>query len=348
MTKILHVIDSLQLGGAEKQLLKVIECLPEFEHVIVLLKPMVYLEDLMSQCKTMTLNHSNMFFLPLSVIKLKKIIREEKPDIVWSNLYWSSLVTRLACPPRTKCYFSVHSVLSNDAFKRSIYVWLERLTYKARHHIICVSETVMNDYKKRVEIKGPCDMLYNYIESDFFRNLESSIKLNELHMVAIGNLKEIKNYEYLLQAFKGLEGMPVYLDIYGDGKVRDKFQTFININKIKVNLKGKVNVNSEILAKYNLFVMPSLSEGCPTAVQEAMAMGLPLLLSDIPAMHEVSANNAIYFKLTDFSDFVIKVKNILNGAYNLKEMKMHAFNHASEYYSRKAYREKLLKILNEG
>jgi glycosyltransferase involved in cell wall biosynthesis len=92
-----------------------------------------------------------------------------------------------------------------------------------------------------------------------------------------------------------------------------------------------------VLPDYDLFVMPSLYEGCPNAVIEAMAMGLPALLSDIPVMREVSHGNALFFDPEKPSSFVKVMNGIEKGEVDLRAMgakgvELVRANHVKEQY----------------
>jgi glycosyltransferase involved in cell wall biosynthesis len=76
-------------------------------------------------------------------------------------------------------------------------------------------------------------------------------------------------------------------------------------------LKGQVSNIHEVLTQYDLFVMPSLFEGFSLSVLEAMAVQLPMLLSDIPSFREQCADTAIYFDLNDSNDFAAKFTHIM-------------------------------------
>src|SRR6185312_3834445 len=131
--KIVHVIDSLQVGGTENQFLAL---LPELacDHEIVL----VTLDDRdrpglgeLPVSRRYSLAFSGPKSLLRCAIKLRKIIAAEKPDLVRSQLYWSSIIARLATPKSVPLIFSIHSTMSADGYvKNRAALWLERLTYR--------------------------------------------------------------------------------------------------------------------------------------------------------------------------------------------------------------------------
>lgn len=77
---------------------------------------------------------------------------------------------------------------------------------------------------------------------------------------------------------------------------------------------------SQVLPSYNLFVMSATYEGFALAVLEGMAMGVPMLLSDIPTYREQCADTALYFSLSDTSDFPKQVRYLYENRQALQAM----------------------------
>ena len=79
------------------------------------------------------------------------------------------MTTRLATPrkiPLYNCIQNISSMASYTANRLSLY--LEKLTYTKRHHIIAVSKVVLDDFDQWVGLKGRSTVLYNIIGDEFF------------------------------------------------------------------------------------------------------------------------------------------------------------------------------------
>src|SRR6185312_15674748 len=105
------------------------------------------------------------------------------------------------------------------------------------------------------------------------------------------------------------------------------------------------NVQKELLNNA-LFVMSSKNEGFGMAAIEAMASGLPLLLSDLPVFHEVTFDNALFFNITNPTSFVTLIKEILEGKYNLNQLSKKGIEIAKQYNKEK-YLADLCSIYDE-
>ena len=346
MKKILHVIDSLGVGGAEKLLVSIINDLREFEnHLLILRGPDILKPKIHALSSFLNLETSSFKNALTKVPIVKGYMKERKFDIIHSHLYESNVIARLSAPRGVKLFNSIHAVSSMASYNESrAALWLEKITYKKKHHLVHVSQTVRDDFNKHIGLKGASVVLYNFIEDLFFHNMpKKGFDLEKLKLVAVGNLRDQKNYPYLINTFKQLP-KSVSLDIYGEGPLRQEIQMEIDKHELNISLKGLKNNLYEILPHYDLFVMSSHFEGQPVALLEAMACGLPALLSDIPVLREVGKNMALYFDLQNPQALVQRVTEIIGNQYNLAEMSSQGYEFAS-LNARKANYMKRLKSL---
>jgi glycosyltransferase involved in cell wall biosynthesis len=229
---------------------------------------------------------------------MRALIKKHQAEIVHAHLFEAVLLSRLATPSPVKFYFTIHNVLSKDAFEvNRLSKIAESLTYKKKHFLIAVSKDALDDYDKWIGIKGPSTVLYNYVHQKYFdlnydanRQIEGDFKL-----VAVGNLRRQKNYPALLEAFKILKEEPVSLDIYGSGEQKEELESSISAEGLKVRVMGRVNDVSEVLPQYHAYIMASLFEGFGIAPMEAMAAGMPVILSDLAVFRELGEDLPQYF-----------------------------------------------------
>jgi hypothetical protein len=171
LKKILHIIESLGVGGAEKLLVAVINGLDGYEHHLIILngpetlcssihKPFHFL-NLGIRSKTSFLNAAR---------TVRRYIKDNHIDIVHSHLYMANILARLATPKKIRQFNSIHAISSMAAYDgNKLVLLIERLTYRKRHHIIAVSKEVLADFKKHVGIRGESTVLYNFIDDRFLR-----------------------------------------------------------------------------------------------------------------------------------------------------------------------------------
>jgi glycosyltransferase involved in cell wall biosynthesis len=350
--RIVHVIDSLGRGGAETQLVGLLPLLAEhYDITLVTLMPdSDFPPEAVIAADRHCLGYTGFKSLPRCVLALRKIIRRVRPDLVRSQLYLSGIVARAATPAGIPLVFSIHSSMSHDAYLKNRFALpLERLTYRPRHALIAVSRYALDDFDRHVGVKGKAFVLHNSIAEAFFdRPCAQAWKPGRpFRLVAVGNLKEAKNYAFLVEAFRGLAGAPVSLDIYGEGALRPALQAAIDSKRLPIRLMGQSADLPDILSGYDGYVMPSLYEGFGIAAAEAMAAGLPMLLSDLAVLREVAQGEARFFDPADPASFAARVREILAGRVDLVRLSTEGRRIAAENYRRPAYVERLRGIYAE-
>ena len=348
---VLHVIDTLSVGGAEKLLVGTIHGLPQYTHHVVYLTGANTLQkELPADCIVSKLNFRSKKDTVRCVMQLRKYIRRHQIDVVHSHLVMATTITRLACPSDIPLFTTIHSLLGMRCFApgKRVQRFIEKLTYRKRHHVIAVSDEVCKDYDRAIGIKGDYSVLPNFVEDKFFAPDYKKMSFNgTFRMVTVGNLKPAKNYPYLIEAFKKLP-KGVHLDVYGDGPLRNELQAEIDRHGLNIRLHGSKNDVHKVLSQYDMFVMSSIVEGHPIALLEAMASGMPAALSDIPVLREATGNHAIYFDLNDPNDFVDKINAIASHTVDLDMYAKANFERVKTLSGKTAYMNRLSNMYQDA
>jgi glycosyltransferase involved in cell wall biosynthesis len=345
-TNIIHIIDTLGIGGAEKILVGTVNGLPGFRHHVVYLNGSdALVSSLPADCKVVKLNCRSKFDMLRCVVDLRKYIKKNNIGIVHSHLFMASLVARLACPKNVKLFTTIHNLPSYNFFSQSrIANWLEKITTRKHHHLVAICHEVFKDYKKKFGVKGDYTILYNYVDDDFYKKQYRAMNFKEqFRMIAVGNLKKQKNYSYLAEAFKKMP-KNIFLDIYGGGAEEAELRSLIEKHQLNIRLCGVHKDIQQLLPTYDAFIMSSRFEGQPISLLEAMASGMPAILSDIPVLREVTNNKAIFFDLDNVNDLVTKVTAIANHQVDLDEFAKANFERIKKIGSRENYMTMLNKI----
>ena len=135
--------------------------------------------------------------------------------------------------------------------------------------------------------------------------------------------------------------------MYGEGPLRTSLETVINGNRLNVNLKGEVKNIQSVLNQYDLYVMSSTFEGFSLSVLEAMAMRMPLLLSDIRSFHEQCEDTAEYFNLDDIKNFTEKLKALALDKDHLDNLGISGQERAVNNFTLEQHMQGLRKIYSE-
>jgi glycosyltransferase involved in cell wall biosynthesis len=130
-------------------------------------------------------------------------------------------------------------------------------------------------------------------------------------LLAVGTLEPRKNYETLIQAYRNQEIKNEFqLIVCGNNGWRVRgLKKLLQHGEIKVLQKLCDGSLGKLYRSSNLFVSCSYDEGFDLPACEANAVGIPLVLSDIPVHRELHSNFAVYFDPKNVNDLVSKIRD---------------------------------------
>ena len=223
-------------------------------------------------------------FIHRKVLKSVDIIKTNQMLGSWSAVI-AKLLYRNKLVIRTGYMWSFNYSKENPKrhVKISIIRNLERLAYRAADAAITSSqmnfEYVIKNYRSHNMILIP-----NYIETGIFKPLKTDKIKGSICFV--GRLSKEENLPALLEALKGLS---CTLDIIGNGPQEEELKRLAADNSINARFLGNIPNHElpQILNAHELFILPSLLEGMPKTLLEAMACGLPVIGTNVEGIKEV-------------------------------------------------------------
>ena len=346
---ILHIIYNLGRGGAETMLVTVVKELTDYNNIIVTLFPQNHFKDELKCDKYYCLNLTSILQLPFTSHRLKKIIKENNVDIVHSHLFWPTILARMGTPKNILLITTIHAFIATSVEYKNWYIrFLDRITYRFHKNIIItVAKGALDEYFNFLKLKPyKTYALHTFVDVKVFNNSNALPKKesNVFKLITVGALRKQKNHTYLLKAFKLLDNKKFQLDIYGEGPLRMQMEAIINDNDLNVNLKGEVRDIQHVLNQYDLYVMSSTFEGFSLSVLEAMAMRMPLLLSNIKSFREQCENTTVYFDLDNIKDFTEKLKTMASDKNYLENLGKAAHIRAVNNFTLEQHMQGLRKI----
>jgi len=245
----------------------------------------------------------NRGFQPSVVFKIARIIKERKIDIVHCQRHKPTVYGTLAAylaGKHLKVISHVRGLNRTRNFRRRL---LNRLLFKRIARIIAVSNGVREDIVKSnsIAISEKVVTVYNginvepFLDSGLTRK-QARTRLGLPHKQGfvygtVGRLVETKGQEVLLRAFaKVYERSPgSWLVFAGAGRLESKLRALasaLDIHERVVFLGFRTDI-PEILKAFDVFVLPSIAEGLPGALLEAMATGIPVIASRVGGVPEI-------------------------------------------------------------
>ena len=182
---------------------------------------------------------------------------------------------------------------------------------------------------------------------------ELGIDANAFVLYSIGELIPRKNHRFVIDALKNdfLVDPSLHYVIAGSGKLTEELGAYLRKNGLEkqVHLLGFREDARRLLYGMDVFVFPSLQEGLPVAVMEAMAAGLPVIAADIRGSHDLirSGENGYLYPVNDVPVF----RRELNDLRSSKERRA-AFSANElrdiEPYSLEAVEPQILALYGEA
>ncbi len=325
--RIIHLITTIERGGAEKQLLiltqeQVLQGL-DVEVFYLKGKPELKLEFEKFGVKV---NQSliNKTFIKQNII-FRKIIRSSGV-VVHAHLPKSELITALTCRKNRFVITRHNSEAFWPRMPKFISNFLSKFVTKRSLHIICISKAVKSYIENRGELSRSSQIStvhYGYdknyqinssIQNEFspvFQSFRSSLKIG-----TIGRLVDQKDYPTLFSACKIAlsKGVKLELFIIGDGELRKELEVRVKSLGIteRIHWLGKTADINDYLFELDLFILPSKYEGFGLVLLEAMQAGKPILASNNSSIPEVLGNSyGGLFKTSDvsaLSELIMKIQ----------------------------------------
>lgn len=309
--QILHIINSLATGGAEKL---IIETLPLYAKQglkvdLLLLNGTAhpFLEELASKkcCKIFNLGTSSVYN-PVNIFKIIPYLK--KYDLVHVHLfpaqYWVVLAKLLSFS-KTKLIFTEHST-SNRRIRGSFLVrTIDRFIYNRYSQIICITGKVLQvlknytsaDHKKLKVIENGVNIMrvaqaIPYQRTAFFDNIIEEDVIG----IQVSSFQEPKDQKTLIKTVALLP--PFFkLILVGVGELKTECETLVKelgLQNRVVFLGSRMDVPA-LLKTADMVVLSSKYEGLSLSSIEGMASGKPFLASEVPGLTEVVRGAGILF-----------------------------------------------------
>lgn len=353
MKTVLHLIDSMGRGGAERVILNTLKFNNGFNNILVLLKDVnIFKQEIKDEVIVLNYNKKEKKAKKEAAKRLRDIINEKKVDIVHAHLPLSTLIARLGTPPTVKLVFTVHNNYKYKFLRSPILYFREKKYYRSNQIGVFVSDDARKFYNKSIGLKGKSIVLHNFIDDSCYKEAKYKFveKREPLMMIATGNLRHQKQHEFLIRALKNVDKSKYILNIYGGGKLKKRLESLIKKYGMEKNvfLNGSIPNKQllQIMVEQDLFVMPSLYEGFSLALSEAVILGMPCLLSDIGSSKENAEDAAIYFRQGDKGSFISKLEEVINDRKLLLKTHKKTIERSKTYLTSKEYVSELNKIYN--
>jgi len=307
--KILLLTPSLEVGGAERQLVSLADFLEKRGHdihVALFRKQGALLEDLPEAVRTHDLKKKGRFDFLGFMLRLRQLVQEIRPDVIYSFLGVPNLATVLLKMLGVRVPI-VWSVRASDV-DLSQYGWLSRACCGLEARLSRFADhIVVNSNAGREHSMGQgfshkaMSVVFNGIDTDRYKSDHASgVPLRQqwcpmqegILIGLVGRLDPMKDHQTFLRAAKLalLKNFNLRFVCIGDGPLSEHLKELSDQLGLSGNLVW-AGPHSDMPAVYNaldILCLSSITEGFPNVLGEAMSCGVPCITTDVgDAAHEV-------------------------------------------------------------
>lgn len=185
------------------------------------------------------------------------------------------------------------------AFKQAAHRWLYRLGMRLVDGVIVVSDETKDSFRDVIGRDGNVEVVFNAVDVERYpvtrnRSLARSrlgFGPTDHVMTMVGTFKRQKGHRYLIDAIGAVgDRFPhLHLLLVGDGEFLEEVREQARHSRIqdRVHFLGTRRDIAGLLGASDSFVLPSLWEGLPVALVEAMATGLPTVATNVSGTSQV-------------------------------------------------------------
>ena len=331
---ILHIINDLGAGGAQRVLHNITKKESNNSHVIFVLSGSGYYSKFWDS-SNLTIFYFNMnsFNFIFALTSIHRIVKKHQIDVIQTWLYISDLVGIIYSlfNPKIKLFWNIRNGLVNSKvlslaslFAVKICSVLSFLPTK----IICVSKKSIEYHHGLGYSLKKFVLIHNFVDTDIFKpqnGAELSENMRSVKFGVVARFDIQKGHENLFKALSFLDPRSMDIEIYLMGydmvKENKSLMELLESSNVqfKVHFEGLKNEIEDIVAFYNKLdyhISPSISEAFPNAVAESLSCGVPNIVTDVgessyilgdcgwvvPASNERAMAKAIKMAYKEFTD----------------------------------------------
>ena len=312
--------------------------------------------------------HKKKGFDPGAMIQLERIIKKNKIDVVNAHAY----------PPFLYSYFGakmLHNrslVITEHAVadleigrKKSMHERICKLLFYRTNAVIGVSKGITDSFKNSFPYHSKKMLtVTNGVEVERFDILVDRISVRDQlgilpsHFVigTIANFRRVKNHVCFIKAFHILStALPnARLVLVGQGFSGDpessEYESKCLVKSLglenRVIFTGYREDIPSILKSFDIFCLPSFSEGLPVSILEAMAAGIPVVGSDVRGINEVISpeDTGLLFPVNDVRSLVHILKRLIENPGLRSMLSKNAFDYVSKAHGIRQWVDKYQRI----
>ena len=320
--KIVHIISSLEMGGAQAVLFTIVSQFKKmgYEQAVICMHGGPYQERFESLgIPVRQLAGAVSLFDPVSFVRLVTMLREIQPNclhtVLWAANWFGRLAARWLSIP---CVSSLHNNYDQNGILRT---FLDRCAPYKKVAIISVSDEVKRSFCNQFPKANNVEVINNGIDVEQLHNLariqkksREELDLSPNHFVvgSVGRFHSVKRFSFLLEAFAILhtEFSHARLVLVGGGALEAELRAKAERLAISSYIRWVLNQPAQkYYPLFDCFTLSSKKEGISIALLEAMSFGIPPVVTYHSMQHPiiVDGHNGHVAQADKVRDFATKI-----------------------------------------
>lgn len=360
--KVLQVINSLYIGGAEKL---VVDSVPLYQKrgiemdVLTLDNTKTSFSNVLekeSSGKLIGLSAKSVYN-PFLIIKIIPYLK--KYHIIHAHLfptlYWV-ILAKVFSFSKTKIIYTEHSTNNR---RRNIFIFqlFDKLIYNSLSKIVTISKEVDVEIKSHLGFSNDSfNLIQNGVSIDFFQNSIGYSKsdffgVKDFIIIQVSSFRWQKDQATLIRAISILP-KNVKLILVGAGPLENdckKLAQNLNVNE-RIKFLGLRDDISKLLKTADAVVLSSVYEGFGLAIVEGMAASKPAIASNVSGLQEIISGHGILFEQGNEQDLAEKIQSLIDDPDYSAKVAAKCYQRAQEFDINRMvdqYVELYEKILND-
>jgi glycosyltransferase involved in cell wall biosynthesis len=349
---IVHVVGALPIGGVELNLLRLLTRMSRYDHLALTVVSLTDLGPIGQRLKeqgitVLTLNNSFHIYDFRNLLALTRLYREIKPDVIHTHLPAANLQGRLAALLLRTPVVIAHEHSRTDWKNKVHWLW-DRFLGRYSTIILTPSEYLRRYVAAQAHLDLQQIVVFpNCVDFEEFRRRRSSREAKQALDIApespvlgsVARLDERKGLGYLLEAMQQVNASfpTAVLLIAGSGPLHETLELQARQLAVyqHVRFLGEISCVRDILEALDLFVLPSVDEGFGLAVVEAMALAIPVIVTDQGGLTEIVQHqkNGILTPTRDHASLSAAIISLLKRTNDAAQLGEQGYVTARQHYS---------------
>lgn len=356
--KILQIINSLNVGGAEKLVV---------DSVLIyqakgLEVDVLTLDNTNTSFRTKLEEQSNgkvtglsnrSIYNPLLIFKLIPYLK--KYDLIhmhlFPTLYWG-VIAKILSFSNVKLIYTEHST-NNRRRGNIVLKFMDRFIYKRLNKIVTIANEVDSEVKKHLGIdERNFHLIENGVDVESFHNAHKYSKSKffseeDFILIQVSSFRWQKDHKTLIEAMSLLPEN-IKLLLVGTGNLINEFKLLVKDLGLddRVKFLGIRSDIPQLLKTADVVVLSSKHEGLSLSNIEGMSASRPFVASNVPGLREIVKDYGVLFEKGDSEDLAGKIINLKDNADFRNMIAVKCYQRAKEF-DIKIMVDKYIKLYNE-